>query len=296
MFLNKIAQENLRENFDSYERATGDFLLNDFQGRIDLTDRFLTIYNRPTRKRQLFTAPETKMPESGIMRHPHTGSIYIVGSPRMDARWDVAGGKPYIQLSMLHEVTPAGTTSGLAKHTRKVFEGAEQDWLVTEELAEKYMDVEFRTSANDVDVFLGTIENYFAWLSLSETIERFDTLTIGTVSYLVLDVYTEMGMTSLRVAKRDDPRVNLKFFRKGKVFNEDTLQYETTTKEERVTGMVPKATDNLELDSSAVVVVDTDHILFEPKVNMDIEIHGRKLTVQSVFLQASERQWRLTVG
>ena len=299
MFLNKIAQKNLREKFDAYNDVDDVFVCNEFQGRIDLTDRFLTIYNRPTRKRVLFSKPCEPLPASGIMRHPGTGEIYIIGIPRQDSRWDVAGGDPYIKISMLHMVTPNGATAGQAVHTRKVFEGPDQDWLATEQLGAKFMDVEFRTSATEVDVALGTIENYFAWLSPTAKIETFDILTISGVDYLVLDVYSEMGMCALRVAKRKDPRIDLLIHRTSRVFNETSMEYETTKVAEKVTGMVPEYNDtapwNLK-ESESMVVIDTDHIVFEPENGMEVTLMGRKLTIKSVFLQTNEKQWRLVVG
>lgn len=297
MFLNKIAQKNMKEKFDSYDDATEAFLPEQFAGRIDLTDRFLSIYNRPTRKRVLFTAPDTELPESGVMRHPMTGEVYIVGSPRQDARWDVEGGSPYVKLSMLHLVTPTGTTAGIASHKRRVM-GSTQDWLTTTVLGNEYMDVEFRTSSSEKDVELGQIENYFAWLPPKTVVDTHDTLTLNDVDYLVIDVYEEMGMCALRVAKRPDPRMDLLIHRTTKIFNNDTFEYEITTVAEKVTGLIPKHTEGSAWGSgtSAVINIEAEHILFKPEVDMEVTVGGRKLTIQSVFLQAGETQWRLEVG
>lgn len=299
MFLNKIAQHNLKEKFDGYNAVDDSFVVNEFQGRIDLTDRFLTIYNRPTRKRVLFTDPKTPLPASGVIKHPQTGEIYILGVPRQDARWDVDGGSPYVQMSMLHLVTPNDATAGQAVHTRKVFVGPEQGWLVEQQLGTHYMDVEFRTSASEQDVYLGTVENYFAWLPHDTVVETFDTLTIQGVNYFVLDDYIEMGMCALRVAKQADPRVDFHIHRSARIFNNDTFEYETTTVAEPVTGMIPEFTEAAEWFSKStesVVVINTDHIVFKPEVNMAVTLFDRKLTIKSVFLQASQSQWRLVVG
>ena len=300
MFLNLIAQKNLQEKFDGYDAETKEFQESSFAGRINLTDRFLSIYNRPTRKRQLFVKPDEPLPDSKVFRHPATGEVYILGSGRQDARYDVEEGNPYVMLCMVHLVTEtANGSSGRAKQFRKLPEGPPDNpgWLVDTEISESYMDVEFRTNSSEAGLYDSKIANFYAWAPLTTEVKQWDFLSLNGINYRVVDHFTDMGMRGLRLDQESDPRVNLIVTKNTRIYDPEEHAHVNLKTNYNVTGIIPI---NAELASwssgtSAIqVVIEEDHIGFKPLPDMFVTFEGRERRVKSVATQAGEKQYRLT--
>lgn len=302
MFLKAIAQRHMRESFDSYDSVTKTFTPKAFEGRIGLTDRFLSIYNRPTRKRQLFTKPGATLPESYVIRHRGTGDVYILGQVRQDARYDVDDGDPYVSISMLHLVTPEALgSSGVAIHTRKVIKGTAEDpgWLVEEEISENYLDIEFRTSSSEEGVYDSKIENFYAWTPITVVAKQWDFFTLNDTKYRVVDTFTDIGMRGLRLDREPDPRVNVTIYKTTRVYDRVTHEYVTTKAPFNVTAIVPENTDLAAWDdsnskTSITLAIDFPNIGFTPEPNQDVEYQGRTRIIKSVATQAGEKQYRVT--
>lgn len=303
MFLNKIAQHRMDETFLPYYPDTMEFGPDTFAGRIELTDRFLSIYNRPIRKRQLFSDPNEKLPESLVCKHVTTGQVYILGQVREDARGDVTEGNPYVSMSMMHNVTPNPKgSSGLAQQMRKIVMGPPEDpgWLVEQEISRDYLDIEFRTSSSEEGLYNSKIANFYAWTTLNITAKQWDYFYLNDRRLRVVDSFTDMGMRGLRLDEESDPRVDVVIVVKERDYNTATHAFEEVEKEYNITVIVPKA-DELagwalsDRTSSAIeVVVEFNHIGFKPLPNMTIKYQGRSRLVKNVYTQAGEQQYRLT--
>lgn len=301
MFLNKIAQAHMTEKFDGFDAVTREFIPNSFQGRIDLTDRFLSIYNRPTRKRQLFVKPYEPLPASMVFKHSATGQTYILGSGRMDARGDVNDGNPYVMLCMVHQVTENFIgSSGVCKHKRKMVAGTPADpgWLIDVEVDETYIDLEFRTSSSDSGTLEEKIQNFSAWMPLVSEVEQWDVIELHGKTYRVVDTFVDIGMRGLRLDQEPDPRINLVVHARDRVYNPVTHEFEDTVKDSKVTAIVSEdselSTWASNRDSSFVtIIIKKNHIGFEPKVNTQISYQGRKRTIKSVSSNANEIEYKV---
>lgn len=301
MFLKAIAQKNLYEVLEVFDDASQSFAGDTFLGRIDLTDRFLSIYNRPTRKRQLYTRPDTPLPASFIFRHKGSGDVYIVGQTRTDSRSDVSGGDPYIAITMLHLVTPnPNGSSGQAVHTRKQPLGPPDNpgWLQEVVLGTPFMDVEFRTSSSEAGVYDSKIENYYAWTPINVVAEQWDFFELNGIKYRNIDNFTDIGMRGLRLDREGDPRIDVVIHKSSRVYDPVEHAYVTTKVAFNVTMIVPEDTDIAswaaeKAASSVVLVVDRGHIGFAPTAGNEIEYQGRRRLVKNVTTQAGEKQYRL---
>lgn len=301
MFLAKIAQKNMKEVFSAYDKATKTFVEKSFEGRIDLTDRFLSIYNRPTRKRQLYVSPSENLPDSLVFKHPSSGDVYILGQDRQDARHDVAGGETYVKMLMCHLVTPKfDGSSGLAKQMRKVVKGPADNpgWLVDEEIDEDFLDIEFRTSSAEAGSYDVKVENFYAWTPITVDAQQQDFFQLNGISYRVIDTFTDIGMRGLRLDREADNRVDFVITVLEKVYDRDTHKTTTVEKNYNVTGIIPDNTDvskwgDARAASSIDVVIEKAHIGIVPKPNMTVMYQGLSRIVKTVTTQAGERQYRL---
>lgn len=299
MRLGKIAAFKIKESMEAWDPATGQFTPDAFLGRIDLTDRFLSNFNKPLRRRMMFTRHGTKMPDSLTIRHPGTRQVYLVGQTRPDA----TEGKPYLDLTVLQLVTddPHGS-SGLATLYRKQPMGPANDpgWLVETKLGQAFMDLEFRTSANEADTFEIKIENYYAFLPRNIELEPWDYIELHGKRYRVVDTFKDSGFTGLRVDLEPDVRINFYLHVEGsRVYDKSTHEWVATPPVTfNVTGALVKYHDfaawTSESESYIDVSIESSHIGFRPVPNtMSLEFSGHKRVIKQVTTQPGERQYRL---
>lgn len=298
MHLNKIAQRALNERMDAYDATLGTFTPSAFVGRLEVVDRFLSNFNKPLRRRMLFSAPDVVFPASKTFRHPGTGEVYLLGQSRSDA----IAGQPHIQLTVCHLVTGvAQGSSGLATLYRKAITGPANDpgWLVEQEVTKGFIDLEFRTSASEADTYEIKIGNFYAFMPSYVQAEEWDFIELDGVRYRVADVFSDSGMTGLRVDKEPDNRVDFLLHHQGtSAYNRTTHQYDVVSTPYQVTGVILKTHEfaNWASDSEPYVDVSIDkvHVGLEPVPNsMSLELAGRKRTIRQVTSSLLDRQYRL---
>ena len=300
MFLGRIARRAMYEKFVGWDAATGDFTDAEFLGRMAPVDRFLSIYNRPTRMRQLFIKPDTPLPASMVFQHTTTGEIYIAGNTRSDTRFNIEGGNPYVTLVMAHEVTPTGQgTTGLAAHYRRAPAGpaSEPGWYVKGRVGDVYVDLEYRTSAAQEGVYDARVSDYYAWAPICSEVAELDTFELDGREYRVMDVYTDMGFLGMKLQQDPDPRVDLYVITTERgVWNAVSHQYDSVETKHEVTAIVSGQREQAvwnKLDNSIQVVIDFAAIGFVPETNMKVELDGIRRTIKNVFTSVGAKQYEL---
>lgn len=298
MHLNRIAARRINEQMEAWDEASQAFIPDAFRGRIDLTDRFLSNFNKPLRRRMLFTEPGTQFPESRTFRHPGTQDVYIIGQTRGDA----LGGKHYLNLSVCHLVTDTpNMSSGLATVFRKVPEGPADDpgWLVEKELGKAFIDLEFRTSANEPEMHDTKVENYYCFAAAHWAFKPWDFLELHGVRYRVVDTFADSGLAGTRVDLEKDHRVDLLVHRDSESqYDRATHKFISARRTYEVTAVLPNVQDfaawTSESEPYIDVVIEREHIGFRPRPGVtQVELEGRTRVVAHVSSQDGERQYRL---
>lgn len=302
MFLKAIALEHANEPMEAWDPVTETFIPGSFMARIDLTDRFLSNFNKPTRRRMLFADNLTVFPESRTFRHPGTKDVYLLGTTRQDA----LGGNPYLGLTILQLVTDVpGGSAGLATLTRKVPTGPPSDpgWLVDTEYAKAYIDTEFLTSTDEVGTTDLRVERYNAYLPITVQPVEWDFVTLHNVKYRVLDTFADSGFFALRIDHEEDFRSNFKLGIAGqRVRNKTTQEWEFQEMVYNVTGVMESANDvalwTKESESVYTVYFENNHLptpFDTVKKGMWLELDGVRKAVKSVQTQSGERQYQFRV-
>lgn len=298
MHLAKIAAHKITEKLEAWDETTQAFVPDAFVGRIDLTDRFLSNFNKPLRRRALFTEFGTQFPESRTIRHPGTKQVYLIGQTRPDA----LDGNPYLEMTVLHLATEEpGGSSGLATIYRKAPAGPSENpgWLVEQEVAKAYMDIEFRTSANEADTYEIKVENYYAFLPRNIQCKPWDYIELQGKRLRVVDTFPDSGLSGLRVDEEPDVRIDFVLKSKGtRTYNKVTHVYEEIPAEFKVTGVVIKDYEFSAWSSDAEAYIDvsieSEHIGFRPVPNTMSLVHdGRARVIKQVSTQPGTRQYRL---
>lgn len=300
MFLGRIAQKFMREQFLPWDASAADFdTENPFEGRLAPVDRFLSIYNRPTRMRQLFIKPGTQLPASLVFKHATTGDIYAAGEDRSDTRFNVDCGDPYVTIVMAHEVTPNGQgTTGMATHYRRSPTGpaSEPGWYVKRKVADVYVDLEYRTNAAQEGVYDARVSDFYAWAPICSQVNELDTFELDGREYRVTDVYTDMGFLGMKLRQEPDPRVDLYVITSERAYNDATHQFEGVETKHPVTAIVSGQREQAvwdKLPNAIEVVIDVDAIGFAPKGGMKVEIDGIVRMVKNAYTSVGKKQYTL---
>ncbi|QYW06469.1 hypothetical protein uan_057 [Pseudomonas phage UAntarctica] len=302
MFLKEIALKWADEPMEAWDAVTETWVPDSFMARIDLTDRFLSNFNKPTRRRMLFADNKVVFPESRTFRHPGTHEVYILGTTRQDA----LAGKPYIGLTICQLVTDVpGGSAGLATITRKVVQGPPDNpgWLVDTVFARAFIDTEFLTSNDEVETTDLRIERYNAYLPLQVQPQEWDFIEFHGNKYRVLDTFADSGFFALRIDHERDYRTDFILHVGGKrVMDRATNQYTQGTASFNVTGVMEKESDvalwTTDSDKYLTVYFERDHLPFGIDItgkDVWLEVKGVKRQVKAVTTQAGERQYQLRV-
>lgn len=296
----RVALRRINEPMEAWDPVTETFVPDSFIARFDPTDRFLSNFNKPTRRRMLQAAHDCVFPESGTFRHPGTHDVYLLGITRKDS----LGGNPYIGLTVCQLVTDQpGGSSGLATIYRKEALGPPSDpgWLVERVFAKAYIDMEFRTSANEPDATDLKIENYFAFLPLSVQPREWDFIELHGVRYRVVDTFADSGFFGLRIDHENDFRVDLGLLvTKEKTLNPSTHIYEGSVANYKVTGMLENSSDfptwNTESETYFDVYFEVGHLpdidFSVVKEDMWLVMNQVMRKVVSVSTQSGRRQYK----
>jgi hypothetical protein len=296
----RVALRRVNEPMEAWDPLTESWLPAAFIARFDPTDRFLSNFNKPTRRRMLQAADDCVFPESRTFRHPGTQDVYLLGVTRKDS----LGGNPYLGLTVCQLVTDVpGGSSGLATIYRREALGPPENpgWLVERVFAKAYMDMEFRTSANEPDATDLKIENYYAFLPLSVQPQEWDFIELHGVRYRVVDTFADSGFFGLRIDHENDFRTDFTLnVMHGRRLNPTTQQYEDGSDVYQVTGMLERAVDfpvwNKDSETYFDVYFEVDHL---PNIDfsavrneMRLRVGSIDKTVVSISTQSGKRQYK----
>lgn len=302
MRLKRIAEKWCQERPEAWDEAAEAFVPASFKCRIDLTDRFLSNFNRPTRMRMLFAAAETVFPDSRTIRNPLTGDVYILGTTRKD----VDAGRVTIGLTLLRTVTALpGGSAGYAVITRKVTLGPPENpgWLVDTVYKKAWMDTEFYSSSNEQDTTDLRIESYNAFMPLHVQPREWDFVELRGSKYRVVDTYADSGFFGVRLEHESDTRTDMVLeVQPKREINRITQEYiQAPAARYNVTGVMKNLEDfalwNNEAQKYIDVYFEEEHL---PNIDFNLSnspmwlsYKGKKRMVKQASTQSGVRQWQL---
>lgn len=286
----QVAKYFDRQNFDVYNFTTAAWQLNVFKGQIKLADTFVSIWNRPTRKRMLYCSPGST-PTGSVIRLSNTGEIFLVGT----GQGDTHANTHYRQVYGLHR------TAGTAQHNRKtptVTLGV-KGWAVDALIQNTFADVELRSVNEGQKTELTNYGHYFMFLPSDSTVQRHDTIVLNGSTYFVLETYPDSGYKGCRVTISPDERIDFVYVSKGaQSYNTATQTVSSIDTSYHVTGRVtPVAAEdmqNTEIQKSRVRVMLLDSFIsFAPKVQDKLTAVGKTYTVYKVERDVLLKEWYL---
>lgn len=278
------------QNFDTYNFTSASWQLNAFQGQLKLADVFVSIWNRPTRKRMLYCNPDS-LPNSTVVRVPNTQEIFLLGTGQADTHANAH----YREVYGLHR------SAGVAVLNRKtpVEVLGVRGWAVDATVQTTFGDVELRSVNENQDAELINYGHFFMFLPSNCPVVKHDTVTINGVVYYVLETYTDSGYSCCRVTSSPDERVNFTYTSKGvQAYNTATQTTSGSDTTYNVTGKVtPMLVEDIkdldiQKDHIKLMLVDS-FISFDPKVQDTLTFDGKTYTVERVQRDSLLQEWYL---
>lgn len=296
MFLGQVASHYLVPVFELLNPTSRQWDV-EVSGRLDATDRFLSNFNRPTRKRMMYVDFNDDLSVYDVARHKLTGEVYLLGVERRDQQL----GSPTTQLLICHLVTP-GKSAGLATVQRATVlgEGDDLGWVEMTDAGEAYIDLELRTTSVEPGSKESEVGRYYCFSEAQKDFFAGDRIELNGVPYVVDDAAYDSGFRMLRLTSRDVHWVHTVFRWQGtdRVYNRDTGGFESTRHERKVSGIWVSDRNSYEgftpsKSDSSVFRVQKTHIGFTPLPGMKVEIEGREWTTISVGQEEYRGQWIL---
>lgn len=276
--------------FDS--NSAGVWSLSSFTGQLKLADKFVSIWNRPTRKRMLYTAPG-ELPDASVIRINVTGEVLLVGTTHADLLFN----------KHTRDVTGCHLPSGIATVSRTVPGASPSDpgWGTPTALPDTYADAELRSVVEDQNREIDNFGHYVMFFPRDYDLQRHDNVTLNGETYHILETYTDSGYLCARSTVRPDERINFVYTKVGPpVYNPVTQTNTPVLTNYNVTGKFTMLSsqelgDSDILNKTGRVMIHEDFIGVVPAVNDQITIAGQKWRVVEASSDSLIREWYLKV-
>ena len=277
-------------SFDTYDFVSGFWNSNQFIGQLKEVDDFVTIYNLPTRKRMLHTAPQEVI-GSSVIRISDSEEIYMVGTGQSDILDNTA----YRRVNGLH------TPQGAAIHRRLTpveVLGVSQ-WAVNTVIRNTFADVELRSVNEDQNTKIDNYGQFFLFCPGDETLERQDTVEVRGKIYFVIESYFGSGLACARVTLHPEERRNFVYkFRSGSAYDPNTqttaptfTSYNTTGK---ITSTSADASMKDEVGERLEIMLHDRFISFQPQLKDEIVFNGLTYRISKRKRNSILSEWYLT--
>jgi len=206
-----------KTSIDVYDDTAVEWSNSLIKGQFKLADDFISIFNRPTRRRMLFLSPDeySKISNFSLIREPESGFLYLFGEPQHDLMES-----SYRTTLPLHKVRSQTTVN------RRGTVGPTNDpgGLVDSFLTPVYADIELRTLTQEGSTDKSIYTKEFMWMQKDADVIKGDILLFEGITYRVLQTYLDTGFKGARITDEPDSRENVTY---RKRISDDT--YNNTT-------------------------------------------------------------------
>lgn len=288
MDLHKAARYFDCEKFDLFDFSTGQWLPQVFTAQLKKADVFVSIWNRPTRKRMMYTAPDQEPGADGYVVRTPGGVIMMVGNKHPD---EFKG--PYRSVFGLHY------TAGEATIYRRTPRGGSGDpgWASETLIQATWADTELRSADNNHELNIEHYGNFFLFMPRNAPIQRDDRIALNGSSYMIEETYLDTGLMCARCTNKPDERRDFVFRSyTGKTNNLSTGDVVATFDSYNVTGRIrPTKQEQLGLEPVIVddiyVMIRKEWIGVSPKPLDEIVFLGKTFKVERVGQNALLDEW-----
>lgn len=294
--LASAAKRFAQDQFVGWDAMSDTFSAIAQTGRLFRTDRFTTIYHRPTRRSTLSLLGE--WPASGVVRRVFGGEVLLVGA---NERQEIIGGSVvYDRLRQVHFVQqPSG---GKGDYYPASVSGSGDDLgVVTLGPAEPlYLDLELHAvnePAAAVDYVVG---KFLLTHSANAALQAGDYVAYASRWFLVEQPYVDGGFRLARVREQVVGYQTFSYLRPGSGAYDPVTGSVTRGESPRLfSGIIESGQTVLSgpttLPRQLIVGVFKRHLGFVPQAGDGVSLGNQRYTITTCAQVRDEQQWRLTL-
>ncbi len=275
--------------------SSGRWQVNQFKGQLKLADDFISIFNRPTRRRMLTMSPKSYKKLNGtVIRIPASGEVFFVGNPQQD----LGGGGSY------RVTCPLNKAQDQVEVYRKEVEGEGEDVgaLVSKSVGTYYMDLELRTLTADSDSVDATISRFFFWFPSDSPLSRGDMFDYNDETFKILEVFNDTGFRGVRATTEEDSREQLVYrqLTGDPIYDNASGTYSNSYDDFIISAEVKEITENRELDGQLfeeriyTVIIEESNIGVTPSLKDSITIDDEDRKIEGLVRNRHARTWEVS--
>lgn len=276
------------EKFDKFDFVTSTWVPQAFTAQLKKADVFVSIWNRPTRKRMMYTAPDQEPGADGYVVRTPGGLVMMVGNRHPD---EFKG--PYRSVFGLHY------TAGTAEIHRLAPTGGSGNpgWATEALIQTTWADTELRSADTNHEMNIEHYGNFFLFMPRNAPIQRDDRILLNGTSFQIEETYLDTGLMCARCTNKPDERRNFVYRSyTGDSFNGSSGDVSQTYTNYNVTGRVRPR--NQQQIGAEPIIIDDIYVMIRkswigvsPKVLDQIQILGKTFKVKKVGQNALLDEW-----
>ena len=191
-------------DFDVYSFSLNSWLPKAFKGQLKRADNFISIYNRPTRKRMIYTANGLIGGKFVIRVNKDPDTVYMVGASQKDLQQNVG----YREVTGVHIARGSAVVRRLTPQTVS----GKSAWATNEVILNSFADVEIRSVDDSQETRIDNYGHYFLTMPLNTALERQDTVELDGTIYTILESYRDGGLLFARTVNTPEERKNFLYY------------------------------------------------------------------------------------
>lgn len=279
--------------FLEYDFLSSSWVDRGFIGQVKKADNFVSIWNRPTRKRMIYSQVDVPL-TSTVVKVVGTGEILIVGS----SQDDVHSSKGYRRVYNAHE---AFSTAEVRRKTSPIV-GGKKDFAVDSLVETTFGDYELRATDRLKDEVLLGHGEYFLFLPSNSSVSDLDEVIISGHPFVVYEVARDSGLVSCRATSKPDDRRNFVYKEiVADVYDPSTQTFIPTFESYNSTGKVLSVEDKIDYERDEnkeeyMIVIRNEYISYVPKVGSKVDVFSNTYTVLSVKSDSLREEWKMRIG
>lgn len=299
--LSNAAQFCNTEEFLFWNPATDTFSAG-VPGRMKRADPFVSLWNKASRRANVFFTPGTVTTSVVVIQHNLTGAIFLLSpTGELDA-WQ--GGSAYQEMRRAHKVMPPSGGKGIHRSVTVSGTGDNLGLVTIGPETVAYMDVERSGSSEPLETVATVEQEVYLFCSANVTYAPGDFLQLNGTYYRVDEWFHDTGFLSAKAVKAAPAYTSVTFLipsATSPVFSPSTGGLTTADYTERAVSVqvdaseaVGRPTDR-DFAEKFTLFIYSNHIGFTPFPGQQVVLDGVTYRVVRVDHNLSRLQWKVEI-
>ena len=295
MELSSISEYFDDTSVDVLRASDGVWQVAKIKGQIKIADDFISIFNRPTRRRMLLLSKrEYENLNGSVIRITEDETVYLIGNAQKD----------YGKGGVYRITLPLNKAESLVEVFRKSVSGPSNDpgALARVSLGNFYMDLELRTLSQEGDDLTSTFSKYFFWFDKSTNFLVGDEFDHDGKTFRVLESYMDTGFRGVRATTAEDARETLTYRQQsGQSVQTPSsgvyvTPYTNTTFSAEVLEKIESRPNGVKPFEVVIytVLVEQNHLGVTPSTRDKVVIDSADRDIIKVVKNRRDKTWELT--